>query len=132
MVVTDINERELEETIQLAKKLNPLVDIKSTAGDLTVAGPPGQLIEKLIQLAKISFRRLDYAVNCAGIAGKSGPTDELNFQDFRKTQEINVDALWLCEQAELKFMKSQEPINGYLHIYNAFFSFSFPAHLYSS
>lgn len=60
-----------------------------------------------------TFGRLDYAVNCAGIAGKTGPTDELAFRDFRKVQELNVDGLWLCEQAEVKLMMSQEPINGY-------------------
>jgi NAD(P)-dependent dehydrogenase (short-subunit alcohol dehydrogenase family) len=52
-------------------------------------------------------------VNCAGISGKTGRIDEIEFEDYKKCLEINLDALWLCEKEELKCMMEQESLNGY-------------------
>lgn len=89
MVLTGLNAEPLEETIQLSKALNASMDSRSVIGNLTTE--PEVVIERLVQLVKASFGRLDYVLNCAGIAGKVAPTDELPFSDFRKTEEINVD-----------------------------------------
>ncbi len=42
-----------------------------------------------------AFGRIDILINNAGINIR-GPIEELSYDDFRKVQSINVDAMWLC------------------------------------
>jgi NAD(P)-dependent dehydrogenase (short-subunit alcohol dehydrogenase family) len=61
------------------------------------------------------FGELNYAVNAAGITGKSIGTAEMDFEEYQRVQRINMEGVWLCERAELKVMLEQEPIDGYGH-----------------
>ncbi|RMY78953.1 hypothetical protein D0862_13270 [Hortaea werneckii] len=57
------------------------------------------------------FGRLDIAVNNAGINGKAVASDQLEFQDWRKTLSVNLDGVWLCQRAEIRQMLKQEPLD---------------------
>ncbi|KAI7197189.1 hypothetical protein KC363_g499 [Hortaea werneckii] len=57
------------------------------------------------------FGRLDIAVNNAGINGKAASSDQLGFEDWRKTMSVNLDGVWLCQRAEIRQMLKQEPLD---------------------
>ena len=88
LVLTDIAESTLRETVQLCKDVSPDVRIEHIAGDLTSEEFVDGLVSQVIQ----TFGRLDYAVNCAGIGGKAGATADLELEDFRVVQKVNVEA----------------------------------------
>ena len=62
-------------------------------------------------------------MNCAGISGKTGRSYDIEFADYKKCLEINLDGLWLCEKEELKCMMEQESLNGYEAIPSSFLLF---------
>jgi NAD(P)-dependent dehydrogenase (short-subunit alcohol dehydrogenase family) len=58
-------------------------------------------------LVKSKFTRIDYAVQCAGIALLLGqPTDSL--EQFDKQVAVNYRGLWLCTRETFKIMANQE------------------------
>ena len=112
LVVTDIVERTLNETVELAKAANSVIQIKAVVGDLTSE----DFVEELVSEVVKTFGGLTYAVNAAGITGKSLATDEMEFEDYREVQRINMEALWLCERAEIRVMLEQDLMDGYANI----------------
>ena len=111
LVLTDIIEETLNETVRLIKDINSDVEIEAIVGDLNSE----EFVEQMVSETVESFGSLNYAVNAAGISGKSIATDELDFEEYRRVQSINMEALWFCERAELRAMLAQEPVNGYLN-----------------
>jgi NAD(P)-dependent dehydrogenase (short-subunit alcohol dehydrogenase family) len=98
----------LKETAEHAKELDGDVEIEAVVGDISSE----EFVERLFSRTKTVFGRLDYAVNCAGVGGGTGPTAELTFADFKKAQAVNFEGLWLCERAELRIMMEQDIVNG--------------------
>jgi NAD(P)-dependent dehydrogenase (short-subunit alcohol dehydrogenase family) len=109
LVVTDLISETLKITAEIAKKHSANVQIELISGDITSE----QFIANLVAHVVKIFGRLDYAVNNAGIAGKPGQTHEMNFEDYKVVQKVNVDALWLCQREELKAMVIQDTTNKY-------------------
>ena len=107
-MLTDNIELKLQETVQLCKDIDAETQIEPVVGDLTSEG----FADSLASQAALTFGRLDYAVNCAGIGGKAGTTHELELEDLRQVQRINLEALWICERAELRVMLRQPVVNG--------------------
>lgn len=64
-------------------------------------------ISKTFAVIYKEFRRLDYAVNCAGISGTAGPTDTSLATDFDRTISVNLRGVFLCAREELRLMKNQ-------------------------
>lgn len=107
-MITDIVETILKETAEQAKDLDGDVEIEAVVGDISSE----EFVERLFSRIKTVFGRLDYAVNCAGVGGGTGPTAELTLTDFKKAQAVNFEGLWLCERAELRMMLEQDIVNG--------------------
>ena len=107
-VISDVNENNLTETVELSKQLNPKVQIESIVGDITSE----EVINALVSRAVIVFGRLDYAVNCAGVAGSPYPIDSTEFSDYQRVMKVNMDALFLCERAEVRAMLKQDLVDG--------------------
>ncbi|PSN72050.1 3-oxoacyl-reductase, partial [Corynespora cassiicola Philippines] len=57
---------------------------------------------------KETFGRLDYSVQCAGIALFTGPSSKTSLEHFELTNSILYRGLWLCSRAALEIMDSQE------------------------
>lgn len=55
-------------------------------------------IDAMISRAADEFGRLDILINNAGV-NLRGPIDELDYETFRKVQDINVDGVWRCCKA---------------------------------
>ena len=112
LLVTDIVERTLHETVELAKEVNSTIQIEVVVGDLTSE----EFVEELLSEVVKSFGELNYAVNAAGISGKSLATDEMEFEEYRVVQRTNMEALWFCERAEIRVMLEQDLVDGYVSI----------------
>lgn len=69
-----------------------------------------QDVENAFFKIKTRYHRLDYAVNCAGIAGSSQPSDLCEPRNFDRTLNVNLRGVFLCAREELRIMKSQ-PLN---------------------
>jgi NAD(P)-dependent dehydrogenase (short-subunit alcohol dehydrogenase family) len=56
------------------------------------------------------FKRLDYAVNCAGVLGAAKKSHEMTLEEFDHIVNVDYRGSWLCSREELKIMVSQEPL----------------------
>jgi len=61
------------------------------------------LITKTIE----TFRRIDFAVNNAGVEGGTAPTHECTEENWDKTININLKGVWLCMKQEIPPMLKQ-------------------------
>jgi len=109
LFVTDIDADKLHETKLQAEALREGVRVEAVVGDIASV----EFSQSLAGKAVSEFGRLDYAVNAAGISGSRGSTGGLSYEDWRKTQQVNADGVWLCMHGELKAMMEQELVDGY-------------------
>jgi NAD(P)-dependent dehydrogenase (short-subunit alcohol dehydrogenase family) len=56
------------------------------------------------------FKRLDYAVNCAGVLGAAKKSHEMTLEEFDHIVNVDYRGSWLCSREELKIMVKQEPL----------------------
>lgn len=65
-------------------------------------------VVNLIETTVKTFGRIDYAVNCAGIAGKvSKPVHEYPEEDWLHQIQINLIGTWYCVKFQLEQMMKQ-------------------------
>ena len=65
-------------------------------------------VVNLIETTVKTFGRIDYAVNCAGIAGKvSKPVHEYPEEDWLNQIQINLIGTWYCVKFQLEQMMKQ-------------------------
>lgn len=108
-MITDIKSRSLKETKDLAKSIKDGVRVEIVVGDISSK----EFAQSLGGIAISTFGRLDYAVNAAGISGVRGATGEIEFEEWKNTQQVNVDGVWSCMHGQLKVMMEQELMEGY-------------------
>ncbi|GLW06194.1 oxidoreductase [Microtetraspora sp. NBRC 13810] len=58
------------------------------------------------------FGRLDLLVNNAGTFGPSLPPDEVSYEDWRATVDVNLTGSFLCAQEAFRMMRDQRPQGG--------------------
>ena len=95
VVVADVDQRGGQETVRM---------VKECGGDAIFV--PTDVSEEsdviaLIETTLATYGRLDYAVNNAGIEGRSAATADLASGDFDRTIAINLRGVWLCMKYEL-------------------------------
>ncbi|MDN3668100.1 SDR family oxidoreductase [Echinicola jeungdonensis] len=64
-------------------------------------------VEKLMGKIKKSYKRLDLAVNNAGIEGEQGITAECTLENWDRTVDVNLKGIWLCMKYEIPLMLRQ-------------------------
>jgi meso-butanediol dehydrogenase/(S,S)-butanediol dehydrogenase/diacetyl reductase len=84
LVLADVNEEGLKETLKLAKKKGGQVVVKRT--NVAVEDE----VKGLINLALRTYSRIDILCNNAGIAGQIANLEELDGHDWEKVFEVNV------------------------------------------
>ncbi|RVX73626.1 hypothetical protein B0A52_02516 [Exophiala mesophila] len=103
IAVLDINAAGLREVKSSIESENPDVNVLAlpcnTSNESEVIETFKTVLEK--------FQRVDYAINCAGVAGTPNPTDQCLTPDFDRTIAINLRGVFLCAREELRIMKSQ-------------------------
>ncbi|WP_078971124.1 SDR family oxidoreductase [Streptomyces chattanoogensis] len=72
---------------------------------------PGQ-VDALFATVRDRFGRLDLLFNNAGTFGRSGPLEELSYDDWRTVVDVNLTGSFLCAQAAFRAMKEQDPQGG--------------------
>ncbi len=95
-----------QETVDLAleklKAENPDYKVMGLCPDLQSP----QEIEKAVAAVREKFGRLDIMVNNAGVSARDSLYD-YKPEDFARTMELNVNAVFYCAQAAAKVMKEQ-------------------------
>ena len=104
IAIGDINEQTAQETVDQLKEINK--DVNAIAIKLDVANE--QSVNAAIETATAAFGRIDFAVNNAGINGPLGLAADVSFEDWKKTIDINLNGVWLCQRAEITQMLRQE------------------------
>jgi len=96
----------LQETVQLAA-----VDPTRTLCVPTDVGKPDQ-VNNLFGQAGESFGRLDLLFNNAGSFTPGIPLEELSYEQWQATVDVNLTGPFLCAQQAIRMMKAQTPKGG--------------------
>lgn len=62
-------------------------------------------VKAMVQQTVVSFGRLDFAFNNAGIEGAMGPTAECTDENWAKTISVNLTGIWQCMKYEIPEMQ---------------------------
>jgi NAD(P)-dependent dehydrogenase (short-subunit alcohol dehydrogenase family) len=74
-----------------------------------VANPDA--VTALFAKTKEKFGRLDLLFNNAGVSA-GGPIEDITFEQWKNVVDINLTGPFLCTQAAVRMMKSQDPMGG--------------------
>ncbi len=96
----------LQETVELAA-----ADPTRTLCVPTDVGKPEQVRNLFAQLEQ-SFGRLDLLFNNAGAYTPGVPMEELSYEQWQSTVDVNLTGPFLCAQQAIRIMKAQSPQGG--------------------
>ncbi len=99
------------------RRLEPLQQVAKESGaenrtlivPTDVADPKS--VTELFAKTKEKFGRLDLLFNNAGISA-GGPIEDITFEQWKSVVDINLTGPFLCTQAAVRMMKSQDPMGG--------------------
>lgn len=96
----------LRETVALAS-----ADLARTLSVPTDVGKPDQVLALFTQV-KETFGRLDLLFNNAGSFTPAIPMEELSYEQWQATVDVNLTGPFLCAQQAIRMMKAQIPKGG--------------------
>lgn len=93
----------------IGRRLEPLAALAETLGSACVAitgdVTDRESVEKAFALATDSFGPVEILINCAG-AAPTAPFHRMEFADWQKTLDVNLNGVFHCTQVALGDMKS--------------------------
>ena len=104
--ITDINQDSLSRTRDALLSVAPSAQITSRHGDIS----DESFVDSLMAETAKTFRRVDYAVNCAGILGNDLRSTESPVSAFDRINNVNYKGTWLASRAALGQMLKQDPL----------------------
>jgi NAD(P)-dependent dehydrogenase (short-subunit alcohol dehydrogenase family) len=96
----------LQQTVALAA-----VDAGRSLCVPTDVGKPGPVSDLFAQ-AEAKFGRLDLLFNNAGSFTPGIPMEELTYEQWQQTVDVNLTGPFLCAQQAIRIMKAQDPRGG--------------------
>ncbi|KAJ5958256.1 Short-chain dehydrogenase/reductase SDR [Penicillium vulpinum] len=106
IAITDLNEKSLQQVADLIISTYPKVQLLAKAGNVA----DDQFADSFIDAVVQEFGRVDYAVNCAGIIGKTLRSAETSLEEFDRINNVNYRGCWLSSRAELRQMVTQSAL----------------------
>ncbi|MCH8817713.1 MAG: glucose 1-dehydrogenase [Chloroflexi bacterium] len=106
VVVADIVPESAEETVRLIREAGG--EAQFSYVDVT----DEESVRSMVDLTVGEYGRLDCAHNNAGILGPIADMVEYSREDYDRVIAVNVTGVWLCMQAELRQMLTQDPPEG--------------------
>jgi NAD(P)-dependent dehydrogenase (short-subunit alcohol dehydrogenase family) len=94
----------LKTTAEEIKRINPKIDVAS----LEIDTGKEESIVKAVEDTVKAFGSLDVAINNAGIAGPSQPSESVTSEAWKKVIDVNLNGVWMCQREEIKQMMKQE------------------------
>ncbi|NMO96385.1 glucose 1-dehydrogenase [Paenibacillus lemnae] len=110
LVLVDLNEEALQETIKYIQKANDSTEVYTVKADVTKE----EDVKQYVQTAKERFGRIDAFFNNAGIEGQVAPLADYEPGQFDKVIAVNLKGVFLGLKYVLQVMKEQK----YGHIVN--------------
>ena len=92
VVVADINEKTGKETVDHIKSLGN----QATFYKLDLNNK--EEIKNVINQVYVENKRIDFAVNNAGVGGNFEPIHKTNYSNWINTLNINLNAVFLCKK----------------------------------
>lgn len=99
VVVTDINEEQLDETKKLLEREEE-TKVLSILADVSDEDDVRNMVNQTME----EFGRLDFACNNAGIGGESATTGEYSIEGWDKVLNINLRGQFMCMKYEIESM----------------------------
>jgi len=96
----------LQETVDLAA-----VEPERTLCVPTDVGKPEQ-VKELFEQCEARFGRLDLLFNNAGSYTPGIPMEDLTYEQWQATVDVNLTGPFLCAQQAIRMMKAQQPGGG--------------------
>ena len=106
VVLCGRREQPLQETVQLTT-----VDEAHSLCVSADVGKPGH-VRELFTRAEETFGRLDLLFNNAGTYTPGVPLEELTYEQWQNTVDVNLTGPFLCAQQAIRIMKAQTPKGG--------------------
>ncbi|WP_020666567.1 SDR family oxidoreductase [Amycolatopsis nigrescens] len=69
-------------------------------------------VEALFDAVRAEWGRVDLLFNNAGTFGPAGTVDEISYQDWRRTVDVNLTGAFLCARHAVRVMREQRPRGG--------------------
>lgn len=94
LAIVDIASNSLHETTSLIQARSAEVDVQSVIADLSKEDE----VQRVFAEIQEHFRRLNVAVNCAGIVGALRPIEQLSSADLDRVLDINLRSVWAVRE----------------------------------
>ncbi|KAJ5633481.1 hypothetical protein N7490_009820 [Penicillium lividum] len=109
LVLGDLSSAGLNETQDMILRKYPAAEVVTSVMDVSNM----KQVEKFHATAVEKFGRIDFTANVAGYGHLPTPSVELESCEITKSFAVNLKGVFLCEQAQLRQMLKQSPLQGF-------------------
>ncbi|KAI9376128.1 hypothetical protein BJX61DRAFT_539140 [Aspergillus egyptiacus] len=106
LALVDLNKTGLQETHDLIAQSHADVEILVSETDVASESSVAEMIRRTVD----RFRRVDYAVNAAGLMCRPLKSHETTLAEFDRINSVDYRGLWLSSREQIRQMRMQEPL----------------------